>query len=148
MTVFHFKSTTNESATSLYKLSCQKPMFMQIEWEVQNGLVTKNGLLPLITYCFKSLIWALEPLIKSCFNVPMVQIYTFILFVSASVLLEGVFSLRVPLNSNFNSFTFFFNKSNRLFLLVPSWIPRQINNLVIFDDVTLMYFNKVSHFPM
>ena len=31
-------------------------MFIQIEWEVQNGFITKNGLLPLITYCFKSLI--------------------------------------------------------------------------------------------
>ena len=29
------------------KLLCQKPMLGQIEWEVQNGPITKNGLLPL-----------------------------------------------------------------------------------------------------
>ena len=34
------------------KLSCQKPMFRQIEWEGQNGPITKDGVLPLTTFFF------------------------------------------------------------------------------------------------
>ena len=28
------------------KLPCQKPMLKQIEWEVRNGSITKDGVLP------------------------------------------------------------------------------------------------------
>ena len=34
------------------KLSCQKPILRQIEWGVQIGPITKNGLLSFITSSF------------------------------------------------------------------------------------------------
>ena len=37
------------------KLPCQKPILRQIEWEVQNGPITKNGVLPATTFFFVSL---------------------------------------------------------------------------------------------
>ena len=46
--------------------------------------------------CFiflKILISVLEPLIKSCFDVPKTQVHISILFVSAGILFEGYFSL-------------------------------------------------------
>ena len=39
---FLVESITIESATFL---SCQKPMLRQIDWGVQNGLTTRNGVL-------------------------------------------------------------------------------------------------------
>ena len=43
----------NESATfSHTELTCQNPILRQIEWGVQNGPITKNGLLPLTTSFF------------------------------------------------------------------------------------------------
>ena len=35
------------------KLPCQKPKLKLIKWGVQNGLITKNGLLPLNTTFLK-----------------------------------------------------------------------------------------------
>ena len=32
------------------KLPCQKPILRQTEWVVQNGLITKNGILPITTF--------------------------------------------------------------------------------------------------
>ena len=34
------------------KLPCQKPILRQIEWEVQNGPIKKNGVLPVTTLFF------------------------------------------------------------------------------------------------
>ena len=34
------------------KLLCQKPMLRQIEWQLQNGSVTKSGVLPVTTLSF------------------------------------------------------------------------------------------------
>ena len=64
-------------------------MLGQIEWRVQYGPITKNELLPLTTSLFKKFTLS----IRTSYNVPIVQTYTFVLFVSASVLFEGVFSL-------------------------------------------------------
>ena len=47
---------------------------------------------------FDDLIWVEEPLINSWFNVTIAHIYIFILFVSASHLFEGVFSLWISLS--------------------------------------------------
>ena len=52
----------------------EKPMLRQIEWGVQNGSITKNGLLPLIRLSFWKLTWVWEPLINSRFNGPIAQI--------------------------------------------------------------------------
>ena len=40
---------------------------------------------------FENLIWVQQPFINNRFNVPIAQIYTFLLFLSVSVLFEGVF---------------------------------------------------------
>ena len=34
------------------KLLCQKPMLRQIEWRLQNGPITKSGVLPVTTLFF------------------------------------------------------------------------------------------------
>ena len=63
---FFVESTKIEKASFPYKY--QKPMLRQIEWWVQNGPITKNGVLPVTTlffwkFCFslrtsyKKLIW-------------------------------------------------------------------------------------------
>ena len=41
--------TTIENAIFHTKLSCQKPVSRQVEWGVQNGPITKNGVLTLTT---------------------------------------------------------------------------------------------------
>ena len=43
------------------KLLCQKPMLRQIEWRLQNGLITKSGVLPLATLFFWKFVPVLEP---------------------------------------------------------------------------------------
>ena len=56
---------------------------------------------PWLLNFFENLIWVYEPLINSWFNVPIAQIFIFILFVSASVLFEGIFSLWESINQIF-----------------------------------------------
>ena len=73
-------------------------MLRQIECGVQNGPITKNGVLSLTTLFFEILIWVKESLIKSWFDVPTTQMSIFTLFVSAWVLFESVFSLWVSLS--------------------------------------------------
>ena len=48
---YHFLvlSTETESALFLHKTACQKPMLREIEWEVQNGPITKDVVLPVTT---------------------------------------------------------------------------------------------------
>ena len=55
----------------------QKPMLRQLEWEVQTGRITKNGVLPLSTFLFENLI-----VTTSYKYVPITQMSTFIIFVS------------------------------------------------------------------
>ena len=52
------------------KLPYQKPMLGQIEWWVQNGPITRNGVLPVTTLFFGNFVSVLEPFIKSWFDVP------------------------------------------------------------------------------
>ena len=81
------------------KLSCQKPMLRQIEWWPPNGPITKNGVLPVTTLFFWGFCFSLRTsFLKSWFNVPTTQMSVLILFVSAGVLFEGDFSLRISLS--------------------------------------------------
>ena len=47
------------------KLLYQKPMLRQIEWQLQNGPITKSGVLPVTTLFFGKFVPVLEPLKKS-----------------------------------------------------------------------------------
>ena len=81
------------------KLLYQKPVLRQIGWWVQNGPITKNEVLPVTASFF----WK-ESLIKSWFDVPTTQMCIFVLFVSAGVLFDGAFSLRVSLSIKLKHF--------------------------------------------
>ena len=50
-----------------------------------------------LLHFFENSIWIWEPLISSWFNVPIAQIYTFMLFRSTAVLCRSIFSLWVSL---------------------------------------------------
>ena len=67
-----------------HKLPCQE-------------LITKNGVLPVVTLFFESFVSFLEPLLKSCFAAPTTQIPIFIIFVSTELLFEDYFFLWVSL---------------------------------------------------
>ena len=51
---YHFllESTKIENVTFPYKTLRQKPVLRQIEWGVQNGPITKNGVLLVTTLYF------------------------------------------------------------------------------------------------
>ena len=77
-------------------------MLRQIEWEVQNEPITKNGILLVATsffffvlffFVFFNFVSVHKPLTKSRFDVPTTQISVFKFLVSAGVLFEGAFSL-------------------------------------------------------
>ena len=84
------------------ELPCQKPMLRQIEWWVQNGPITKNGVFPVAILFFWKFCFSLgarsKELIRSGYDVPTTQMFIFILFVSAGVWFEGAFSLWVSLS--------------------------------------------------
>ena len=52
---YHFlvESTKIENSCFYTKLPYQKSMLRQMEWRVQNGSITKNGLLPVTTLLFR-----------------------------------------------------------------------------------------------
>ena len=78
-------------------------MLRQIEWWVQNGPITKNGVLPVTTLFFKNFVSV--PRIKSWFNVPTTQMPIFLpLFVSARILFDGNIFVRVSLNQLWSTF--------------------------------------------
>ena len=60
-------------------------------------LITKNGVLPVISLFFWQFCFVLEPLLKSCFDVPTTQIPIFIIFASTEILFEDYFFLWVSL---------------------------------------------------
>ena len=62
------------------KLPYQKPMLRQIEWWVQNGPITKNGVLPVTTLFFRKScfrLWAFCKELIWCTNDPNAHITTF-----------------------------------------------------------------------
>ena len=60
-------------------------MLRQIQWQLQNGPITKSGVLPVTTYFFGKFSPVLEYLKKSSFDVPAIQMAIFVFFVSAGV---------------------------------------------------------------
>ena len=62
--------------------------------EVQNGSITKNGVLPVTALIFfENILSVEEPIRKSRFDVPTTKMSIFTLFTSAAVLFGGAFSL-------------------------------------------------------
>ena len=69
-----------ESNISILNCSVRSLMLRQIEWCVQNGLITKNGVLPGTTLFFRIFCCSLRTLYKKliwCTNHPNVHIHTF-----------------------------------------------------------------------
>ena len=80
------------------KLPYQKQMLRQIEWWVQNGLITKNGVLPATTLFFWKFCFSSRTSYKELICCTNNSMPVFILFVSSGVLFDGAFSLCVSLS--------------------------------------------------
>ena len=78
-------------------------MLRQIDWEVQHGPATKNGLLPLTTSFFWKFSFSFRTSYKYWFNILIAQVKIFILFRRALVLFEGIFYLLTSLKISQNS---------------------------------------------
>ena len=117
--MFYLKAVRSKTQHFHTKLSYQKPMLRQIEWWVQNGPITKNGVLPVTTLffwkfcfsliiCYKEFIW--------CTNYPNDDIPTFCkswsfiwrYFSPVSILQSKIFS-RLILSKYAYFSIFFFN---------------------------------------
>ena len=98
---FLVHTTTNESATFPYKTALPKAN-VNTSWEY-HGATNKNGHLPLTTLFFWKFNFSIRTSIISWFNVPIAQMFIFILFVSASVLFESTFCPWVSWNPIFLS---------------------------------------------
>ena len=107
ITVFQLKLLLLKAQYFHTKLPYRKLRLRQMEWGLKIGLIAKNAVLPLTTLFFEDLISVKEPLINSWFDAPISRMHIFILFVSAWVLFEGVFSLWESLM--FSSFTLVFS---------------------------------------
>ena len=70
-------------------------MLREIERGVQNGSITKNGVLPVVALFFWKFCFSIRTTLKSWLDVPITKLSTIILFVSVGVLFEGVFPQRV-----------------------------------------------------
>ena len=84
----------------LTKLTYQKAMLGPIEWWVQNGPVTKDGVLPVTTVFFWKFCFSLRTSYKDliwCNNDPNTQTHSY--FLLAGVLFDGAFSLWVSLKN-------------------------------------------------
>ena len=53
-------------------------MLRQIEWRLQNGPITKSGVLPVTTLFFRKFVPVLESLKNSLFDVPTTQMSIFV----------------------------------------------------------------------
>ena len=62
-----------------------------MEWGLQNGPITKNIVLSVVTLFLWKFVSVQEPVIKSWFEIPATHMSIFILFSSAGVLFEGAF---------------------------------------------------------
>ena len=82
------------------KLAYQKPMFRRIKWWLQNGPITKNGVLSVTSLFLRKLCFSLRTAYKElicCTSKPNTHIYPFL---SAGVSFDGAFSLWVSLTSD------------------------------------------------
>ena len=71
-------------------------MLKQIEWRLQNGPITKSGVLPVTTLFSRKFAPVLGPLKKSSFDVPTTQMSIFVFFVSAGVYFGVIFPCEYP----------------------------------------------------
>ena len=79
-TIFNLKALRLETHHFDKKLPYQKPMLRQIEWWIQNGPITKNGVLPVTTSFFRNFFFSLRTSHKEliwCTNDLNVHIHTF-----------------------------------------------------------------------
>ena len=104
VTLFNWKYWDWKRNISIQNCLVRSQTLRQIEWEVQNGSITKNENLPLTTLHFEKFFSVYELPIKSWFDVPTTQMSIFLLFVSAGVHLREFFSLLVSLNQWMNKF--------------------------------------------
>ena len=79
------------------KLAYQTLMLRQIEWWLQNGPITKNGVLPVTTFFLWKFCFSFRTSYKEWFDVPTTQMFIIVLFTSAGVLFDGAFPPRVSL---------------------------------------------------
>ena len=132
------------------KLLCQKPMLRQIEWWLQNGLITESGVLPVTTLffwkiCFnfrtssKELIW--------CNNDPNVRIC---IFCKCWSLILGCFSLWVPLKAVQRAWKFLSRKSSEnlpsknLTVFFYSWFLFLVSKVYSWRPECFILFIKVD----
>ena len=91
------------------KLPYQKLILRQIKWWLQNGSITKNGVLPVTTLFFWKFYFSLRTSYKELICCTYNPIPVFVLFVSAGVFFDGTFSLWVSLNNVRDVSCFFFS---------------------------------------
>ena len=115
---FLVESTKTENT----KLLCQKSMFIQTKWGVQNGLFVKNGVMPVTILYFRKFCFSLRPRIKIWFEVPTIQMAIFMLFKRWKFLWGCFFSVSI-FNSRkiYNNTTSKIKKSDYSFLLSDSF---------------------------
>ena len=79
-TVFYLKALKLKTHNFYIKPPYQRPMLRQLEWWLQNGPITKNGVLPVTTFFFWKFCFSLRTSHKEliwCTNYPNVHIPTF-----------------------------------------------------------------------
>ena len=83
--------TTIENAIFHTKLSCQKPVSRQVEWGVQNGPITKNGVLTLTIWFFWKFNFGIKTSYHTWFKVLTTQMFEFMFLLSVMSFILGCF---------------------------------------------------------
>ena len=95
--LFLVESTKIENVSFPYKTAIPEANVKTIEWWVQTGPITKSGVLPVTTLFFWRFYFSLRTSSKELILYTNSQMPIFVLFVSAGVLVDGVFTLWVSL---------------------------------------------------
>ena len=77
---FLVESIEIENASFHTKLPYQKSMLRQMEWWVQNWLITRNGVLPLTNLFFRKFCFRLRTFTNSWFDAPTTKLPIFVFF--------------------------------------------------------------------
>ena len=133
------------------KPSCEKPILRQIEWGIQNGPITKNGVLPVTTLSSWKIFFSLRNPYKEliwCTNHPNIHIHTFHKhwsFIWVCFFPVSIFKKRVhlyPVHPFFNFFHFtitvFSPQYNRL------WPAGQCSHFVYPENTRKSFENLFS----